>query len=330
MLLHHLGASVLVCSATASFSAQDSLRDPDGYFASEDLEAIFESGFFTEGPAMAPDGRLYFSDITFSSKSGMQAGHIWRHDFDSGATEIFRSPSGMSNGLLFDLEGRLLAALGADFGGRAVVRTEMDSGRSEIVAGLYEGRRLNSPNDLAIDVRGRIYFTDPRYEGHEPLDQPCMGVYRIDLDGTLTRIVDEAGKPNGIIISPDQSTLYVASIETPLWSGGNFLLAFDLEPDGSVSNRRTLIDFRPGPGPDGMAIDVEGHLYLARPNHEPGPYGISVHAPDGRELAFLPTPANPTNAAFGHGRHAKTLFITAGRAVYSIRTRIAGYRPSGD
>ena len=320
-----ISAAVLLATSSAPALAQEVQRDPGGIFASSSLELLFDDGFFTEGPAMGPDGLLYFSDITFTARSGMQAGHIWRYDPASRRAEIFRSPSGMSNGLLFDLEGRLLAALGADFGGRVVVRTEMGSGRSEILAGLYEGRRLNSPNDLSIDEQGRIYFTDPRYEGHEPIDQPVMGVYRIDPDGSLTRIIDEAGRPNGILVSPDQSTLYVSSVEGPAWSGLNVILAFDLAEDGSVSNRRTLVDLRPDIGSDGMAIDVNGNLYTTRPASSPGVY---VYSPTGEELAFVSTPELPTNAAFGRGEHSHTLFVTAGKSLYSIRTSVEGYRPA--
>jgi gluconolactonase len=315
--------ALCLCLTCSVASAQEVERDPGEIFATDKLEVLFEGGFFTEGPAMGPDGLLYFSDITFTAGSGMQAGHIWRHDHRSGTTEIFRSPSGMSNGLMFDQGGRLIAALGADFGGRAVVRTDMETGRSEILAGLYEGRSLNAPNDVALDEQGRIYFTDPRYVGHEPVEQPVMGVYRIDVDGSVTRIIDEAGRPNGILVSPDQMTLYVASIEPPAWAGLNVLLAYDLGPDGSVSNGRVLIDFRPDMGSDGMAIDVEGNLYLTRPAAEPGVY---VYSRAGEELAFLRTPAPPTNAAFGRGEYSTTLFITAGGSVYSVRTTAEGYQ----
>lgn len=312
----------LVCSA---ISAQTVERDPHGIFAENHLEVLFEEGFFTEGPAMGPDGLLYFSDVTWTSSSDMQAGHIWRLDPTSGQAEIFRSPSGMSNGLLFDQKGRLVAALGADFGGRAVVRTDLSTGRSVILAGLYNGRRLNSPNDLAIDEQGRIYFTDPRYSGHEPIEQPVMGVYRIDPDGTVTRIINQAGRPNGILVSPDQTTLYIASVDGPAWAGFNALLAYDLGEDGSASERRILVDFRPDAGPDGMAIDVQGNIYAARPAADRGVY---VYSPSGEELAFLRVPAQPTNAAFGRGDYSTTLFVTAGGAVYSIKTTLEGYHPS--
>jgi gluconolactonase len=162
------------------------------------LEVLFDGGFFTEGPAVGSDGLVYFSDITFTANSGfpknsgMQAGHIWKYNPKTKKTSLFRSPSGMSNGIIFDLEGNMILALGADFGGRSVIRTNMETGKSEIIAGTYKGKSLNAPNDLVIDKSGRIYFTDPRYAGHEPMEQPVMGVYRIDLDGTLKRIIEQA------------------------------------------------------------------------------------------------------------------------------------------
>ena len=289
---------------------------------SAQLELLFDGGFFTEGPAVAPDGSVYFSDITFTANSGMQAGHIWRYDPASGRTTIFRSPSGMANGIIFDLEGRMVVAEGADFGGRCVIRTDMTSGRSEIIAGLYNGRRLNSPNDLTIDERGRIYFTDPRYVGHEPIDQPVMGIYRIDPDGSVSLIITDAGTPNGILVSPDQRTLYVASVSPPNRFGLHALLAYGLAEDGSISSRRVVVDFAPDAGPDGMAMDVDGNLYLARPAEVPGIY---IYSPEGRELGRIPTPKSPTNVAFGRGSTSKTLYITAATDLYKIELNRKGY-----
>src|SRR3989440_757743 len=181
------------------------------------LEKLFDGGLvLTEGVAVAPDGMVYFSDITFTHvsrerKEPLEAGHIWKYDPKTGKATIFRSPSGMSNGLKFDADGNLLAAEGADFGGRRVTRTDMKTGKSYIVAGLFDGKPLNSPNDITIDEKGRIYFSDPRYLGHEPIDQPVQAVYRVDPKGKITRIITDAGQCNGVCISPDQKTLYVVS-----------------------------------------------------------------------------------------------------------------------
>lgn len=286
------------------------------------LEILFDGAFFSEGPAVAPDGTVYFSDITFSKPSGMQAGHIWHFDPTTGKTKIFRSPSGMSNGIKFDAHGRLLVAEGADYGGRRVTRTDLRTGKAEIIAGLFEGRPLNSPNDITLDEQGRIYFSDPRYLGHEPLDQPVMGVYRVDPDGSIHRIITDAGKPNGVCVSPDQKTLYVVSNDDGLTDGLRMgadpkkqrgrmaLLAYDLHADGSASFREVLVDYAPNDGPDGLVADVEGNIYVAeRDKTRPG---FAVYSPDGTELAFIPTPTLPTNAAFGHGKNSKTLYVTYG------------------
>src|SRR5215218_1798560 len=245
------------------------------------LEKLFDGGLvLTEGVAVAPDGMVYFSDITFThvsreAKVPLEAGHIWKYDPKTGKATVFRSPSGMSNGLKFDADGNLLAAEGADFGGRRVTRTDMKTGKSYIVAGLFEGKPLNSPNDITLDEKGRIYFSDPRYLGHEPIDQPVQAVYRIDTDGTVHRIITDAGKPNGVAIAPDQKTLYVVSndngttgigrlpADAPAHKGRMALLAYDLAADGSATFRKVLVDYAPEDGPDGLVCDKDGNLWVA-------------------------------------------------------------------
>jgi len=312
------------------------------------LEKLFEARVLTEGVAVAPDGQVYFSEITFShvardEQGAIEAGHIWRFDPATGKTVIYRSPSGMSNGIKFDARGRMVVAEGADYGGRRVTRTDLATGKTHIIAGLYQGRPLNSPNDIAIDERGRIYFSDPRYLGHEPIDQGVQAVYRIDTDGTLHRVVTDAGKPNGVAISPDQKTLYVVSNEngttaierldkgtatqadkvtTPLRKGFMALLAYDLSPEGTAKFRKVLVDYAPQDGPDGLTVDREGNLWVAvRAENRPG---ICVYSPEGKELAYLPTEV-PTNVGFARGKDANLLYITAGKSLYRIRVNREGY-----
>ncbi len=233
-------------------------QDPSIVAPGAKLERLFDEGFFTEGPAQAPDGSVYFSDITVGKASGYQAGHIWRWDPRTRTTAVFRSPSGMSNGMVFDGQGRLVVAEGAAFGGRRITRTDMRTGKSVILAALFDGRPLNSPNDLVLDARGRIYFTDPRYVGWEPIEQPVQGVYRIDLDGRVSLIVADAGKPNGIAVSPDQATLYVGAndngslgdlpAEMRAAPGRKALLAYDLARTARRSSAAPWwISLRPGP-----------------------------------------------------------------------------------
>jgi gluconolactonase len=292
---------------------------------------LFDDAYFTEGPAVGPDGSVYFSDITVTYSTNMQAGHIWRFDPSTGLATIFRSPSGMSNGIIFDLEDRMVVAEGADFGGRRVTRTDMETGQSVILVGLYNEKHFNAPNDLAIDEKGSIYFTDPRYLGHEPIEQPVQGVYRIDPDGTVKLVVSDAGKPNGILVSPDQSTLYVASLDNgsvgdlpegmSAHRGRHALLAYDLRADRTVAFREEIIDFSSGRGPDGMTIDVDGNLYLTQPN------GIDIYSPQGELLAEIPVPDLARNVTFGRGDTINTLYITAGGSLYRLEVKRAGYHP---
>lgn len=306
------------------------------------LEVLFDDACFTEGVTVAPDGQVYFSDITFTSgcrygdNTLPQAGIIWRFDPASGETSVFRSPSGMANGLKFDAAGNLIAAEGADFGGRKVTVTDMATGRARILAALYDGQPFNAPNDIALDTSGRIYFTDPRYLGHEPVMQPTMAVYRTDPDGTVDRIISDAGKPNGLLVSPDQSRLYVVSNdngaldftrlgETEATQRGPMMIwVYDLDENGTASNRREFVDFAPFDSAGGLAADTEGNVYAAvRRADAPGIY---VYNQEGKELAFIPTgDILPSNLAFGRGDDANLLYVTAGSALYQIRVNSQGY-----
>ena len=319
--------------------AQPSSFQPGPIFpADARLESVFSGGFFLEGPAVAADGTVYFSDITITAQTGGQAGHVWRFDPRTGSTAIFRSPSGMNNGNRFDADGSLVSALGADFGCRCVIRTDMTTGKSSILAGLFNGRALNSPNDLVIDQQRRIYFTDPRYYGHESVEQPIAAVYRIDPGGAIQLLIADAGKPNGITISPDQRTLYVSSIGPPATApmagnlpaamNWNAVFAYPLGPDGSVGARRTVVDYwGRRTGIDGMAVDVEGNLYAARVSAVPQDRGIVVFSPSGQELAFVPMADNPTNVAFGRGVERRTLYVTARANLLRIRILKDGFHP---
>ena len=230
----------------------------------------------------------------------------------------------------------MIVAEGADFGGRRVTRTDMKTAKSTIIAGLYNSRPFNSPNDITIDEKGRIYFSDPRYLGHEPVDQPVMGVYRIDTDGSIHRIITDAGKPNGVAVSPDQKTLYVVCHDNgligldrvpddaPTRKGRMALLAYDLAPDGTAAFRKMLVDYYPEFSPDGLVVDVEGNLYVAERSQKRR--GIAVRSPEGKELEFIRTaPDLPTNVAFGRGAERKTLYITAGKSLYKINLLKEGY-----
>jgi gluconolactonase len=274
------------------------------------LENLWSDGEFTEGPAQGADGCIYFSDI---------GNRIMKFDPADGKTTEYRNPSGRANGLDFDRQGRLIAAEGANSGGnRRVTRTEKD-GSIRVLADRWQGKRFNSPNDLTIDLKGRIYFTDPRYVGDEPREIDAEGVYRIDPDGTVTQIIGDVPKPNGIILSPDMKTLYLAESDP---NGKRRLLAYVLNTDGTVSGRRVLHDFGKDRGIDGMSIDIKGNIYGAAGQGKTG--GVYVFSPTGKRLAFIPVPETPTNCVFG-GRDRKALYVTAGRSLYRIRVGIEGF-----
>src|SRR5579883_689128 len=330
-------ACLVLLILAAPASAADPIVPPDAK-----LETVFDGGLvLTEGVAVAPDGIVYFSDITFThvskeKKQPIEAGHIWKFDPKTGKATIFRSPSGMSNGLKFDAEGNLIAAEGADHGGRRITKTDMKTGKTYILAAEFDHKPLNSPNDITIDEKGRIYFSDPRYLGHEPVEQPVQAVYRIDPDGSIHRIITDAGKPNGVCISPDQKTLYVVSNdnghfgigrlprEAPVRKGLMALLAYDLHPDGTAKFRKVLVNYAPQDGPDGLVVDKEGNLYVAvRDETRPGIYAYS---PAGKELAYLKTPELPTNVCFGRGPESRVLYITSGKSLYRIRLNKEGYQ----
>ena len=346
--------ALFLLPASAPLYAQVDHEPPSGdaSIVSPDarLELLFTTELLTEGPVVAEDGSVYFSEITFTAVTGNAAGYIWRYDPKTGKTAIYRSPSGMSNGLKFDAQGRLIAAEGADYGGRRVTRTDLATGKAEIIAGLYNGKPFNAPNDITLDEKGRIYFSDPRYLGHEPVEQPIFGVYRIDPDLSVHLIITDAGKPNGVAVSPDQKSLYVVSNDDGTTDpfrlppemakppkGRMALLAYDLHEDGSATFREKLVDYYPEAGPDGLVCDVEGNLWVAaRDETRPG---INVYSPKGEELARIPMPSRggkdflgntapltiPTNVAFGRGKESKTLYVTADAYLYRIKVKKDGY-----
>lgn len=328
-----LFASIFLLFSTGALPGQDS--SPIAASGAR-FERVFDGGFFLESPAVAPDGSVYFSDITYSSRSGMQAGHIWRYDPRTGLTSIYRSPSGMANGILFDAHGDMIVAEGADFGGRRITRTDMRTGKSYILAGLFEGHPFNSPNDLTIDARGRIYFTDPRYLGHEPIEQPVMGIYRIDPDLSVHLLASNIWKPNGIAISPDQKTLYIVAVgdyDTDLLktfpiSGGppSAVHAFDLLDDGSLRYRKALITFNQGSSGDGMTVDSDGNIYVGV-SGSLEQNGVYIYTPSGQRLAFLPTLEPAVNLDFGRGPDSNLLYVACEQGLYRIKLQRSGFRP---
>jgi gluconolactonase len=282
----------------------------------------------TEGPAADAAGNIYFSDIMNNRISKLSAG---------GSLEVFRENSGRTNGNTFDAEGRLISCEGAELGPggrRRMVRTDMKTGEITVLTDRYEGQRYNSPNDVVVDGKGRIYFTDPRYSDRSDMEMAIEGVYRIDPSGQVTRVLEQPAiqRPNGLAITPDDRTFYLVD-SNPNPGGNRRIWAFDIQPDGSLDNQRKVFDFAPGRGGDGMRLDLNGNLWVAAgisggrgdgetADYPPGVYGIT---PSGQLLGRIPIPEDLiTNLCFA-GPDKKTLYVTAGKTLYSTRVKVSGW-----
>jgi gluconolactonase len=284
---------------------------------------------FLEGPAVDAAGTLFFSD--------MVGNRIYQLS-PEGALSVFRADSGRSNGNTFDAEGRLVTCEGAEQGPggrRRVVRTDMKTQQTTVLTDRYQGKRYNSPNDVCVDAAGRIYFTDPYYgDDRSALEMDADAVYRIDPDGTVTRILSQPQieRPNGIAVSPDAKTLYLIDSH-PRPGGNRKIWAFDLSASGVPSNQRLVFDFGKGRGGDGFRLDRRGNLWVAAGILIPRtagettdvPSGVYVISPQGKLLGRIPIPEDViTNVAFG-GSDRRTLYVTAGKSIFKIPLAVEGY-----
>jgi gluconolactonase len=277
------------------------------------IERIATGFGFTEGPLWNGD-HLLFSDIPNSRIVR------WQPLPEGPELRTFRFPSNLANGLTFDRERRLLACEGA---ARRLTRTEPD-GSVAVLAERYEGRRLNSPNDVVVASGGAIYFSDP-FWGHifanpagprvrpEERELPFAGVFRLAPDGALSAVADDFEVPNGLAFSPDERVLYVDD------SRRGHIRAFDVGPDGSLADGRVFAELdAPDEGaPDGMKVDREGNVYCT------GPGGVWIVAPDRTILGRIRPPEVPANIAWGDPE-GRTLYMTARTSVYRVRLAIPG------
>lgn len=267
---------------------------------------------FTEGPAADGDGNLFFSDSPNNRIMVLRP---------TGETEVWCSPSGRANGMNFDPDGHLVACCAQGEGGRREVIRFVDGPDTvEVLAAAYDGKPLNSPNDLCFDPDGRIYFTDPRYGDRSDCEQDRMAVYRIEVDGELTRVIDDVETPNGILMTPDGRRIYLVDNNPEDW-GARTLLTYE-QSGGAWSRSGVVHDFAPGRGGDGMVLDVDGNVYVTAGDGEGG--GIYVFGPDGDHLDFIRTPETPTNCTFG-GEDLTTLYVTAMTSVYAIACNRPGW-----
>lgn len=253
---------------------------------------------FTEGPSVAPDGRVFFTDQPNDKID------VWSED---GKITTFMQPCDRSNGTYFNKKGELVAC--ADLNNR-LIAISMDK-QQRILVENYNDKPLNAPNDLWIAPDGGIYFTDPYYHrdywkpGRKEV-QDVRGVYYLNPDGKVSRVISDYKQPNGLIGSPDGKTLYVSDInDGKIWK-------YDIQADGTLSNKT----FFAPEGSDGMTIDNQGNVYLTNKF-------VSVFDKTGKKIAQIEVPEQPSNVCFG-GKKRNILFITARTSVYTLKMKVKG------
>jgi len=299
------------------------------------LEILWEKGEFTEGVTVAANGEVYFSDIPSDESA---SGRILKFDPKTLETQVYVSASEKSNGLMFDRDDRLIACCGAN-NGRMALCEIMPNKKIRTLTGAFNGKKYLSPNDLIILPNGMIYFSDPRYIGNEKKEQINMAVYLYNpFNGSVMMAIDSniIEKPNGLALSPDSKTLYVAETNNGSTGGPNdikdpkmgrmTLNAFPILSDGSLGKKKVLINFGNKTGIDGMTVDTMGNIYAAV--RSKNRFGIVAYTPSGKELAYIPTKSLPTNCCFGNGKYSNMLYITAGGGLYQIKMNVSGYHPA--
>ena len=277
------------------------------------IEKLASGCRWSEGPVWFGDQRsLLWSDIPNN--------RILRWSEETNAVSEFRKPSNFANGNYRDREGRLITC---EHGGRRVTRTE-HSGAITVLADNYQGKRLNSPNDVIVASDGAIWFTDPPfgilgyYEGEKAESELAPAVYRLDPSGRLDIVADDIPGPNGLAFSPDESILYiVASRADPreIW-------AYDVV-NGKLLNRRTLINAGPGGTPDGFRVDIYGNLWCGWGMGTEELDGVRIFTPSGDAIGHIKLPERCANVTFG-GRHRNRLFMAASRSLYAIYVNTQG------
>jgi len=324
--LHAAAAGIAVATAPRAWADwQPSPRYPDPaikildpsftkYRVNSSKVERLGTGFrWAEGPVWFGDGRyLLWSDIPND--------RILRWEEETGAISVFRKPSHYANGNTRDRQGRLLTC---EHDTRRVTRTEPDGGLT-VIAEEYEGKPLNSPNDIVCKSDGSIWFTDPPfgvlgyYEGHKATPELPTNVYRVDpAGGRLTVVAGDVNRPNGLAFSPDESRLYVIEAGTT----PRLIHAYDV--DGArLGNKRKLIDAGPGT-PDGMRVDVDGNLWVGWGMGEEGLDGVAVFNAEGRPIGRIDLPERCANLCFG-GRHRNRLFLAASTSLYSVFVNTQG------
>lgn len=292
-------ALALLAVITLTGTAQDLTSNKDLIAKGAKVTKVGGGYTFTEGPAVAPDGRVFFTDQPNDKID------VWSEKGNNITT--FMQPCERSNGMYFNKKGELVAC--ADLHNR-LVAISMDK-KMRTLTENFNGQPLNAPNDLWIAPNGGIYFTDPYYhrdyweKGRKEM-QNKRGVYYLSPGGEVIRVIDDYKQPNGLIGTPDGKTLYVSDInDGKIWK-------YTINPDGTLSNKT----FFAPEGSDGMSIDNKGNVYLTNKQ-------VSVFDKTGKKIASIEVPETPSNVCFG-GKNRNTLFITARTSVYTLKMKVKG------
>jgi gluconolactonase len=292
--------TALVAAAFCVVSGADEIP---GVSPVSEVRRLHTDFAFTEGPAQDADGNLYFTDIPNN--------RIHKRT-PQGTLSVFAEPSGHCNGLMV-VGNRLLAC---EMDGQ-LKQFDLKTGEQTSLATKYMNKRFNAPNDLVIDRSGGIYFTDPRYRAPDPWPQGIEAVYYRSEDGTVSRLIEDRTAPNGIILSPDEKTLYVIpSMESKMW-------AYAVESPGKIGPGKVFCELtqpegQSNRGGDGLTIDTNGNLYITTG------LGLQIFSPEGKQLGIIEFPEHPANVTFG-GKDMKTLFVTARTSLYSVNTAATGH-----
>ena len=268
-----------------------------------------QGGFgFTEGPAVDKAGNLYFSDIPNEKI----------HKVEDGKVSVFIEKSNHANGLMFDSKGRLVAC---EMDGQIVAHSP-DGKTRTVLVDKNMGNRFNAPNDVVVANNGGIYFTDPAFRAPMPLPQGKTGVYYLSPEGKVFRLIDDLPNPNGVILSPDEKTLYVIP------TGQSNMMAYPIETHGKIGKGKVFCSLKQpegktNTGGDGLSIDIKGNLYIT------SGLGIQIFSSEGKHLGTIAFPEQPANCCFA-GKDMKTFYVTARTGLYKVELPIAGHRFGGN
>lgn len=299
-----LAIGLLAVAATLTFAADEPDAIP-GIGPAGKVVKLHGDFKFTEGPAADREGNVYFTDIPNQRI----------HKVDTqGKLSVVREKSNHANGLMLNAKGEIVAC---EMDGQ-VAAYSPDGKDRRVLADKYQGNRFNAPNDLVIDRQGGIYFTDPSFSAPQPLPQGKTCVYYLAPDGKVTRLVDKLPNPNGVILSPDEKTLYVIP------SGQADMMSYPVESPGKIGDGKVFCTLkqpegRKGGGGDGLTVDTKGNLYIT------SALGLQVFDPAGKLLGIIKIPEQPANVTFG-GPGLKTLYVTARTSLYTVPMQATGHQ----